>query len=105
MSDTANRNFLLGSIGLALVIGALLTVLSTFHSRTTVGRYCNPDPEINAVIDCTLKVNNKGLPLAYEINPNFQPKHGVQSVELMFDVLTWSAVSYVAIFAIRRVKT
>jgi hypothetical protein len=87
-----------------LVTGILLTMLTGFYSHKTLGQYCSPDPELNARIDCSLQVNNRGLPLAYDINPDFQPKHGVQAIGLITDIVVWSGVSGTAILILRKLK-
>ena len=87
-----------------LAIGILLTAVSIFYSRMTTGQYCSPDPAVNSRVDCSLKVDNRGLPFAYLINPNYQPKHGLQPFGLLGDVLIWAVVGGCILVAIRRVK-
>ncbi|GEM_PF-2666445 len=92
-------------MGVALVLGLVLTALTGLYSRTTTGQYCSRDPELNARIDCSLHVNNRGLPLAYEISPDYQPKHGHQVLPLIADTVLWSTVSGLILVALKKVRT
>jgi hypothetical protein len=94
----------MGLVVTSLVIGLVLTMLTSFYAHTTTGQYCSPDPAINANSDCSLRVINKGLPLAYEVTPNYQPKYGLQPVELIVDVAIWSGVSGAIILVTRKIK-
>jgi hypothetical protein len=103
MSNSSKASFLIGLI-LPLLMGILITTVSGLYARTTTGQYCSPDPAINATIDCSLQVNNRGLPLAYDINPNYQLKHGIQSLALIGDIGIWSALSSATILIIRKTR-
>jgi len=79
---------------MSLVLGAIVTLLSLVHSYATTGQYCSPDPGLNSRIDCSLQVGNRGWPLVYVIYPDFQPRHGIQALELIGDIAVWSALSW-----------
>jgi hypothetical protein len=103
MSKTFTKPFWIGVI-LPLLMGILITVLSGLYVRITTGQYCSPDPSVNATIDCSLQVNNRGLPLAYDIGPDYQPKYGIQTLGLIGDVGVWSGLSAASILIIRKTK-
>lgn len=92
-------------IFVALAFGISITLLGIFYSHTTIGQYCSPDPELNARIDCSLQVKNRGLPLTYDINPNFQPKHGLQPTELVIDIVIWTGVSGIVVLIVAKRRT
>lgn len=78
---------------IALIIGIAIAALTgVVIQKTSTGVYCSPDPAIDAMIDCSLEVHHRGLPFAYILMPNYQPKHGLQSIEFVLDAITWSLV-------------
>ena len=81
-----------------LISAIALTFLSYFYSRTSDGYYCSRDPAINAVADCSLKVNNHGLPLAYYIEPVFVDNAGLQIFPLLLNILI--CISFVGLLII-----
>ena len=97
MSKALGHTFLLEVIAASLLLGLLITFLSSLYTYTTKGQYCNPDSTINVRTDCSLQVNNRGLPLTYTIDPDYQPRHGIQAVALIADIIVWSGVSFVVV--------
>jgi hypothetical protein len=96
-----NKNLILA----AVIIGLLITGATYWNNKKTIGEYCSPDPAVNATIDCSLEVRNHGFPLTYYIYPDFQPKHGIQPVNLLSDLAVWTAVSGAAMFIVRKLRT
>lgn len=89
---------------LVLATGLVVTLLTSLYSGTTTGLYCSPNAAANATRDCNLQVKNKGLPFAYNFEPYYQPKHGLQPVPLVIDWAIWSVAGGGLFLLARRLK-
>jgi hypothetical protein len=104
MSKSSKNKSLASLILLSLMAGLFITLLSGFLERVTTGQYCSPNKPLNATIDCSLQVNNRGIPFAYEIDPNYQPKHGFQVSAFADDVVSWAILAGLVVWLYRRAQ-
>ncbi len=90
-------------ISLSFIVGVTISALTYWYAPTTQGEYCT-GTDIDYTIDCNLTMYNHGLPFTYLIEPNHSKNQGLQPIMLLTDIIVWSAVGYLGIFAIMKVK-
>ncbi len=90
-------------IGISLIVGVTITALTYWYAPTTQGDYCT-GTDLDYTIDCDLAMYNHGFPFTYFIEPNHSKNHGLQPMMLLTDIIVWSAIGYLGIFAIMKVK-
>lgn len=92
MSKLFKDQRLIKTILMSLVLGLLLTFVSGFYNRVSLREHCSSDPKLDAFIDCSLKTQNRGLPLAYKVTDI--PEDKIKPSYFIIDLVTWSLVIY-----------